>query len=133
MGTPLLTASLTASKAGAAPATAAGSLVGLHAGEALLRRSRRRAPIEPPFRSLVSRLNGQLWKDGEPWRTLLRQGANQPATDLAGDFGGRGFGELCRLLAVGPYPKPLIERVADQLNPMGFASSAFQADATICW
>ncbi len=73
--------------------------------------------------------------DGKLWQAVVRQfhRANQPATDLVGHLRGRGFGEFERLFAVGPYPKPLVERIADPLNPMGFASSAFQADAEICW
>ena len=58
--------------------------------------------------------------------------ANQPAADMIGNLGGRGFGEFERLLAVGLHPEP-IERVADQFNPMGLAASAFQADAESCW
>ena len=73
--------------------------------------------------------------DGKLWQAVVRQfhRANQPATDLVGDFGGRGFWELCRLLAVPADPVPLVEWVANQLNPMGFAASALQADAENCW
>ena len=72
--------------------------------------------------------------DGKLWQAVVCQfhRANQPATDLVGDLGGGGFGELCRLLAILSDPEPLVERIADQLDAVGFASSALQADAEIC-
>ena len=42
----------------------------------------------------------------------------QPATYLVGDLRGRDFGELCGLLAVSADPELLVERIADEFNPM---------------
>ena len=56
------------------------------------------------------------------WQTLADRAptipACQPAADTIGDLGGRGLWEFERLLAAAADPEPLVERVADQLNPM---------------
>ena len=61
------------------------------------------------------------------------EGANQPATDRVGDLRCRGFGELEQLLAAAADSEPLVERIANQINPMGLAASTLQSDAKICW
>ena len=41
---------------------------------------------------------------------------------------------FCRsiLFAIPSHPKPLLERLADESNPLGNTTSSFQTDAEIC-
>ena len=56
-----------------------------------------------------------IFRPIQPYQTT-----HEPATDLVGDLRGRDFWEFERLLAVPANPEPLVERIADQFNPIGF-------------